>query len=134
MPPGGGGGEGAQSGPNLPALGESAPGGTRSVWSKKRVIDELYRIIEQDVKRTFPELAYFRLPSVQSRLANILAIYSFQHPSLSYRQGMHDIAAFVMYVFDHDLFLVEDLSSLETACTMATSREGAARESRHGCV
>lgn len=64
---------------------------------------DLQEIILKDVERTFPELDFFRLPSVQKSLYNILYIYAKLNPDISYKQGMHELAAPMIWVVFNDL-------------------------------
>ena len=52
--------------------------------------NEFRRQIDQDVKRTFPEIDFFREARVQEELLNVLFCYSKKYPDLSYRQGMYE--------------------------------------------
>lgn len=55
-----------------------------------------------DVERCNPEMAYFRDPRTQAKLVNILYVYCKLNPSLGYRQGMHELAASVLWVIEYD--------------------------------
>ncbi|KAG9012881.1 hypothetical protein FRB90_006458, partial [Tulasnella sp. 427] len=63
---------------------------------------ELRKTIAQDVERTFPEIPYFRQPAVQTALTTILFLHCLEHPSIGYRQGMHELLAPILYVVDYD--------------------------------
>ncbi|KAJ7582790.1 rab-GTPase-TBC domain-containing protein [Mycena floridula] len=63
---------------------------------------ELRKTIHQDVERTFPEIDFFRNVEVQAQLTNILFLYSVEHPSIGYRQGMHELLAPLYYAVEHD--------------------------------
>ncbi|GAA5892920.1 hypothetical protein JCM6882_006894 [Rhodosporidiobolus microsporus] len=63
---------------------------------------ELRKTIRQDVQRTFPEVDYFRLPATQDRLTDLLFIWCKLHPSIGYRQGMHELLAPFLWVVDYD--------------------------------
>ncbi|GAA5892886.1 hypothetical protein JCM6882_006886, partial [Rhodosporidiobolus microsporus] len=63
---------------------------------------ELRKTIRQDVQRTFPEVDYFRLTATQDRLTNLLFIWCKLHPSIGYRQGMHELLAPFLWVVDYD--------------------------------
>ena len=60
---------------------------------------ELRRLIVQDVERTFPDFDFFRRADTQDKLSNILYIYCKQNDDISYRQGMHEILAPILFVF-----------------------------------
>jgi TBC1 domain family protein 5 len=66
-------------------------------WQKYFIDTEFKKTIEQDVKRTFQEMEFFRDPVVQEELLNVLFCYSRSFPELAYRQGMHELAA-IMYL------------------------------------
>ncbi|KAG8920494.1 succinate dehydrogenase flavoprotein subunit, partial [Tulasnella sp. 417] len=63
---------------------------------------ELRKTIAQDVERTFPEMPYFRQPTVQAALTTILFLHCLEYPSVGYRQGMHELLAPILYVVDFD--------------------------------
>ena len=48
--------------------------------------------------RRFPDMEFFRQPKVHEQMCELLFLYSRLHPDLSYRQGMHELLATVMYV------------------------------------
>ena len=49
-----------------------------------------------------PENLYFRQPETQRRLADILFVYCRLNPDLGYRQGMHELAAPVLWAVERD--------------------------------
>ena len=49
-----------------------------------------------------PEIAYFREPSTQSMLLDILFIYCKLNRDIGYRQGMHEVLAPVVWVVSRD--------------------------------
>jgi len=55
-----------------------------------------------DVASIQPDVEYFRTPKTQSTLAAILFIYARLHPAIRYVQGMHEIAAMILYVLRAD--------------------------------
>jgi TBC1 domain family member 5 len=63
---------------------------------------ELRRTIQKDVERTFPDVDYFRSPNAQRMLADILFVYSKANDTVSYRQGMHELLAPVLWALDYD--------------------------------
>ncbi|KAJ3104106.1 hypothetical protein HDU97_009555 [Phlyctochytrium planicorne] len=73
-----------------------------SPWSQYFKDTELEKIIRQDVERTMPDQPFFRQEQVQDVLTNILFVWSKLNPDVSYRQGMHEILAPVLYVVDKD--------------------------------
>ena len=51
----------------------------------------------QDVERTFPDNLYFRNDSVKETMLEILFIWCREHTELSYRQGMHELVAPILF-------------------------------------
>uniref|UniRef100_A0A914CC24 Rab-GAP TBC domain-containing protein n=1 Tax=Acrobeloides nanus TaxID=290746 RepID=A0A914CC24_9BILA len=75
-------------------------------WQKYFVDAELRDCINKDVERTFPEMQFFQSEQMRKMMSDILFVYSKQNDQLSYRQGMHEILApllFVLY-FDHESY------------------------------
>jgi hypothetical protein len=50
----------------------------------------------------FPDNEYFRTPLSQSRLLDILFIYCKMNQDVSYRQGMHELLAPILWVVDKE--------------------------------
>jgi len=73
-----------------------------SPWNQHFQDTELRKIVQQDVVRVFPELEFFQNNEIREKLSNILFIYARSHPDLSYRQGMHELAAPLLYVIQSD--------------------------------
>ncbi|EME48684.1 hypothetical protein DOTSEDRAFT_67654 [Dothistroma septosporum NZE10] len=73
-----------------------------SPWSQVHEDEQLRAEILQDVDRCMPESAYFRQPETQRLLTDILFVFCKLNPDVSYRQGMHEIAAPILWVVDHD--------------------------------
>ncbi|CAG8526384.1 31389_t:CDS:10 [Racocetra persica] len=71
-------------------------------WQEYFKDTELRKIIKQDVERTFPENEYFRSTSAQNRLLDILFIYCKMNTDVSYRQGMHELLAPILWVVDNE--------------------------------
>ncbi|CAG8525412.1 7225_t:CDS:2 [Acaulospora morrowiae] len=71
-------------------------------WQEYFKDTELRKIIRQDVERTFPDNEYFRDPEIQSRLLDILFIYCKMNTDVSYRQGMHELLAPILWVVDKE--------------------------------
>lgn len=68
---------------------------TRSLqgaWSHHFNKQQLQKTILSDVTRCFPDIALFRDERIQSALSNILYVWSTLHPTIGYRQGMHELA------------------------------------------
>ena len=49
-----------------------------------------------------PEVIYFRQPTTQKMLLDILFIYCKLNPDVSYRQGMHELLAPILWVVERD--------------------------------
>ncbi len=49
-----------------------------------------------------PENLYFRQPSTQTLLLDILFIWSRLNPDIGYRQGMHEVLAPILWVVERD--------------------------------
>merc|ERR1712048_313826 len=58
--------------------------------------EQLKQNIEQDVRRTMPDMEFFRSKSIQKQMCDILTLWSIASPCgkrLSYRQGVHGLLA-----------------------------------------
>lgn len=79
---------------------------SKNDWKKYYEDIDLIKFIQGDLERLFingvPE-QYFQSKSHQEILVNVLFIWSLMHAKTSYRQGMHEIAAVVLYVMDNEL-------------------------------
>jgi len=73
-----------------------------SPWNQHFRDDELRKLIWQDVARTFPEVDYFQSAAVREIMVNVLFVYARSHPDISYRQGMHELLAPLVFVMDND--------------------------------
>ncbi|KAF9952144.1 hypothetical protein BGZ72_006518 [Mortierella alpina] len=88
-----------------------------SPWQQFFVDSELKKIIKQDVERTLPDNDYFRSERVQEQLSDILFIYCKINHDVSYRQGMHELLAHVLWVVSSeslDIHSEPDMTSSET--------------------
>jgi len=56
----------------------------------------------QDVDRTYPEYTYFQQQWVKDMMLGILFIYSKENPDVSYKQGMHELLAPMIYILDQE--------------------------------
>ncbi|XP_039252649.2 TBC1 domain family member 5-like isoform X1 [Styela clava] len=79
----------------------------QSSWMKFFRNSDLKKTIERDVKRTyflrFPEMEYFHNEAVHELLVNVLFCYAQEHSDLSYRQGMHELLAPLVFIIHCDL-------------------------------
>lgn len=62
----------------------------------------VFRTIQRDVVRTFPDMEFFRQADMQGILENVLFNYASENPHLSYKQGMHELLATLLYVLHTD--------------------------------
>lgn len=83
-----------------------------SVWYQHFCDQELTKLINQDVTRTFPGIEFFRLPELQATMSNILFCYARAHPQMCYRQGMHELLAPLLFVLDADQEYMGDMERL----------------------
>ncbi|KAH9301509.1 hypothetical protein KI387_013092 [Taxus chinensis] len=75
-----------------------------SVWGRFFRNAELERSIDKDLSRLYPEHgSYFQTPACQAMLRRILLVWSLRHPEYSYRQGMHELLAPLLYVLHVDV-------------------------------
>ncbi|KAJ3327485.1 hypothetical protein HDU76_011722 [Blyttiomyces sp. JEL0837] len=73
-----------------------------SPWTQYFKDTELQKLIRQDVERTMPDQQFFRGAEIQDLMTNILFVWCKLNPDVSYRQGMHEILAPILYVVDTD--------------------------------
>jgi len=96
--------EGRLRDPGLdPTLSHPLSQDSDSPWNQHFQDSELRRVIWQDVARTFPEVEYFQRAAVREAMVTVLFVYARTHPATSYRQGMHELLAPVMFVVHGDL-------------------------------
>ena len=80
--------------------------------SIERVMNfDLQQQIEKDVVRTHNKRAFFRHPTIRGMLNRILMVYALEHPKVSYKQGMNDLVAAVLFLLYRErMSLKEDAS------------------------
>lgn len=84
-----------------------------SLWGRFFRTAELERAIENDLSRLYPEHgSYFQSPACQAMLRRILLLRSLSHPEHSYRQGMHELLAPLMYVLNVDVMHLSQMKHL----------------------
>ncbi|XP_061182868.1 TBC1 domain family member 5-like isoform X5 [Saccostrea echinata] len=78
-----------------------------SPWNQFFLDNELRLTIKQDVIRTYPRIAFFQSNQVRNLMVDILFIYAKLNADTSYRQGMHELLAPLIFVLhcDHQAFL-----------------------------
>lgn len=86
-----------------------------SVWNSFFCDQELTKLINQDVCRTFPGVDFFRRPETQMQMANILFSYARSHPAICYRQGMHELLAPLLFVVHSDHLHLQEIKKM-TKC------------------
>ncbi|KAI9584746.1 TBC1 domain family member 5 isoform X1 [Glossina fuscipes] len=94
---------------------------SQSIWNQYFNNQELFATIGQDVVRTFPGVDFFRKSPIQNAMCNILFYYAREHPYMSYRQGMHEILApviFVMYGDHQSLLHFKEITDAEVIDTI----------------
>ncbi|KAM0751577.1 RabGAP/TBC [Meredithblackwellia eburnea MCA 4105] len=92
------------------------PGNLWSTWFDDL---ELRRTIRQDVKRTFPEIDYFRQPETQDKMTDLLFIFCKLCPEIGYRQGMHELLAPFLWTVDYDSLPTPDSTSSTSTSSLA---------------
>ncbi|BFZ06429.1 hypothetical protein BsWGS_09466 [Bradybaena similaris] len=78
-----------------------------SPWNKFFQDNELRLTIKQDVIRTHPRIEFFQSNQLRNLMVDILFVYAKENPDISYRQGMHELLAPLIFVLhcDHQAFL-----------------------------
>lgn len=78
---------------------------------EKLTDEQLLDIINKDVERTYPDIDFFRDEKIQKSLTNILFVYAKVNQDISYKQGMHELAAPMLWVLAQDAHAInsEDL-------------------------
>ncbi|KAI1710953.1 rab-GTPase-TBC domain-containing protein [Ditylenchus destructor] len=71
-------------------------------WQEYFADVELREVISKDVDRTFPDLPFFQSKTTRQLMLDILFVYSKLNPHISYRQGMHEILAPILFVIYFD--------------------------------
>uniref|UniRef100_A0A914YDT6 Rab-GAP TBC domain-containing protein n=1 Tax=Panagrolaimus superbus TaxID=310955 RepID=A0A914YDT6_9BILA len=84
-----------------------------SPWQKFFEEQEIKDIIGKDVNRTFPEVNFFASDNVRQILSDILFIYAKRNPKISYRQGMHEILAPLLFVLHADRQSIDHFTELQ---------------------
>ncbi|CAK93390.1 unnamed protein product (macronuclear) [Paramecium tetraurelia] len=71
----------------------------QNVWNNFFEINHLKSEIKKDVDRTHQDKQLFQSLKIKNLLSNILFIWSVKNPTISYRQGMNELAANVIEVY-----------------------------------
>ncbi|KAF9128135.1 hypothetical protein BGW39_005323 [Mortierella sp. 14UC] len=93
-----------------------------SPWQQFFVDSELKKIIKQDVERTFPDNDYFRSEKVQDQLNDILFIYCKINHDVSYRQGMHELLAHILWVVSSESLDTQSITGASSDATLDVMR------------
>lgn len=83
----------------------------KSPWAQFFQDNELRKVIMQDIKRTYPGELMFEQIEIRDIMLNILFIYAREQPDISYKQGMHELLAPIVYVFYNEYVLVQDVTN-----------------------
>ena len=100
-------------------------GGEESSWQKFYAEQELIKEIEKDMERLYPTGCdeFFEDPTIREYMTNVLFLWSRMHPETSYRQGMHEILAPIVYQLEWDCITVEDGDG-DGAVAILANRDG----------
>ncbi|KAH6633566.1 rab-GTPase-TBC domain-containing protein [Boeremia exigua] len=85
-----------------------------SPWSALRADEALRAEIFQDIERCMPDNVYFRQPATQNMMLDILFVWCKMHPSIGYRQGMHEVLAPLLWVVERDAVDVSAETSVDS--------------------
>jgi hypothetical protein len=83
-----------------------------SPWSMFFADEKVRKLISQDIDRTYPEYTFFKQQWVKDMMMDILFIYSKEHEVVSYRQGMHELLAPIIYMLDQEKMVSSEKSVL----------------------
>ncbi|OQR84668.1 alpha-1,3-mannosyltransferase [Achlya hypogyna] len=85
-------------------------------WHQVFEDEPLVREIKTDLDRLYPqgnEMFFQERPELMGILRNVLFVWCKQHPAVSYRQGMHDLVAVLLYAVggdgefaEHDVYIL----------------------------
>ncbi|KIW01154.1 uncharacterized protein PV09_07440 [Verruconis gallopava] len=81
---------------------------TESPWTTLRQDEAIRQEIFQDIERCMPENTYFRQPETQSLMLDILFVYTKLNRDVGYRQGMHELLAFILWTVERDAVKVDE--------------------------
>jgi hypothetical protein len=75
-----------------------------SAWSKFHEEEELRKEIKKDLERLYPTGCdeFFIQPEINAVMMNILFVWSRMHEDTSYRQGMHELLAPIIFLLDRE--------------------------------
>ncbi|KAF8359551.1 rbg-3 [Pristionchus pacificus] len=87
-------------------------------WKKFFEDGDLRELIAKDVARTFPEMEFFQTDRIRQMLSHILLVYAKENPYISYKQGMHEILAPLLFVLYSDQQTYEHYVENDALSTM----------------
>ncbi|CCW65714.1 unnamed protein product [Phytomonas sp. EM1] len=79
-----------------------------SPYAVQYFIDQIWKDVKRDVDRLFWDLPIFNNPQTKCDITNILINFCFEEQK-EYRQGLHEIVAFLYYICHRDGCLLETL-------------------------
>ncbi|XP_022797430.1 TBC1 domain family member 5-like isoform X2 [Stylophora pistillata] len=80
-----------------------------SPWKQYFVDNELKSTIKQDLDRLSPEIEFFQQSKVKEMMLNILFCHAKKNEALSYKQGMHELLAPIVYVLTEDAMIYQHI-------------------------
>jgi len=83
-----------------------------SSWYKYHEDKQLQHIITMDVSRVYPEYPFFQQQWVKDMMIRILFIFSKEYADISYKGGMYELLAPMIYMLDHEKMVVQKGSIL----------------------
>ncbi|KJH43214.1 hypothetical protein DICVIV_10774 [Dictyocaulus viviparus] len=85
-----------------PQINNPLDQGDHNPWQRYFADYDLRDLISKDVSRTYPELEFFQQDHIRRMMCDILLIYAKENPFVSYKQGMHEILAPLVFVLFSD--------------------------------
>ncbi|XP_078375705.1 TBC1 domain family member 5-like isoform X2 [Oculina patagonica] len=80
-----------------------------SPWKQYFLDNELKSTIKQDLDRLFPEIEFFQQSKVKEMMLHILFCHAKKNEALSYKQGMHELLAPIIFVLTEDTLISQYL-------------------------
>jgi hypothetical protein len=74
----------------------------QSPWSQFFKDTELLDVIKLDLSRTYPDSTFFQSEAIQKSMLHILFVWARLHPETSYRQGMNELLAPLLFCISND--------------------------------
>ncbi|KAF2072186.1 hypothetical protein CYY_006506 [Polysphondylium violaceum] len=73
-----------------------------SPWNKYFQNLEIQKTIDIDLDRTHPDNEFFQDKNIREKMLRILFIYAKTNGTISYRQGMHELLAPIIYLYEKE--------------------------------